>query len=400
MENREHVVFLHETLAKKTMDKYLLNIALAYHDMGHKVTLMVSHGNPKEMIEEFEFLDKIDVQYCGSWIPRTFLGLCHRTMSTLKAAWMALRIVLSPPTQKPTLIVTDVHTIALFIVHSLSKYKIFHYENFRRLRAKEELCQHTCFMPTFHHAKFMKMANEVLVENSLFAEIFSRSFPALKKPLVVYRSIDIGSWDGPEVDIKRIIPDLEDNFVMLLTINKFKASSNFKLVMDVFEVLLSSIGDTQRSRNYHLVVAGTCKSPQEDLQYDQVVNSAKTRKCGSQMTILKTLPTIHEKSLIQNASVVICCARNIQADLYLKVLCLGKSIVATNRGIVTKIIKNRLTGILVEPEPTCMASEIARLIASPYVSTFMSEIAKDCFKELYSFKSLCRQLKNVSFRKK
>lgn len=313
---------------------------------------------------------------------------------------MAFRLVFSHSEEKPSLIVLDISMIAIYILHLFTRYPLFYVNSFEELRNRQDLCEHVTYNPSLFEAKFIKLADEVIVESAALADVFKKSFPAVtKEPTILYPAVDMGLWNEDGINIQRIIPDLLDNTIIFLSIGKYRRSSNFRLALDAFEILLQLIADIETTKRFQLVIAGNCKTLEEKLYYNELVSMAKERLCASQVSFLKQLPTIHEKTLIMESAIVICPSRSdVQTDFILKSMSLGKPIVATNKGIAPKLLQNRISGITIEPEANSMAQVLRKLMMSPHLQSFMGEIAKDAFQKNYSFKSFCNKLSSVTFK--
>lgn len=74
---------------------------------------------------------------------------------------------------------------------------------------------------------------------------------------------------------------------------------------------------------------------------------------------------------------------------------LGKPIVAVNKGIAAKVLENRVTGVLVEPQPHLFAAAMMKVASSPHIKNFLGEMAKDSFNHRYSFDSFARRIYNL-----
>ncbi|XP_076263443.1 uncharacterized protein LOC143198217 [Rhynchophorus ferrugineus] len=395
---REHVVILHEKLAKRKSDRYILNLALAYHHLGYKVTVITTQYNKGESLEDLEYSEKIDVKFSAWWIPRTIFGMLRGCMSNLKAAWMAFRISFNPPKRKPALVVLDINLIALGILHLFTSYKLFYVALLEPLREDPELCEHSLYYPSLLEAKWIKLADTIIAESDGFAEIFKQSFPALvQEPVVLYPSVDIGLWNKPAIRIQRIIPDLLENTTVFLTVGKFKRSANFKLALDAFEILLQLIDDRDATKRFQLVIAGNCKTLDEKLYYNQLVAATKDRMCASQVTILKQLPTVHEKTLIMESAVMIHPSRSdVHGDFILKSMSLGKPIVAVGKSIASKLLQNKISGIITESDPNAIAQVLRKLMSSSHLLPFMGQIANESFQKNFSFNNFCERLRILS----
>ncbi|XP_023027732.1 alpha-1,3/1,6-mannosyltransferase ALG2 [Leptinotarsa decemlineata] len=392
-----HVVILHEKLIKRKSDRYILNIGLAFRKLGYKVTIVTSQYDKNDCIADIRFSDSIPVLYSGWWIPRSILGLFKSNMSAFKAAWMAFRLICFPPEPKPQLVVLDVSLCAIYFLKWFTKYKVFYVESFLELKNTDACYEHSKICPTLLEAKWIKLADEILVETIGFAEILKKSYPSLnRKPNVLYPSIDIGLWEESGIKIQRIVPDLMDNTVLFLTIGKFRRSSNFKLALDAFELLLEVIADKTVTKRFQLVIAGNCKTLEEKFHYNEMMAAAKQRLCASQVTFLKQLPIIHEKTLIMESTVMIHPAKNdVHSDFLLKAMSLGKPIVASNKGIASKLLVHRLSGVIIDPEPRMFAVAMKKLIISPHLQVFLGDMARDTFEKSYSFESFCSRINNL-----
>lgn len=309
---------------------------------------------------------------------------------------MAFRLIFFPPDPKPEIVVLDVSLLAVFLMNWLTKYKILFVETFLELKSTDACFEHSKLDPTLVEAKWIKLADEIIVESVGFSEIIRKSYPALNKdPVVLYPSIDIGIWNESTIKIQRIVPDLLDNTILFLSVGKFRRSSNFKLALDAFELLLELIDDKTVTKRFQLIIAGNCKTLEERFYYNELMAAAKQRICANQVTFLKQLPIIHEKTLIMESAIMIHPAKNdVQSDFLLKAMSLGKPIVATNKGIASKILVHRLSGVIIEAEPRMFAVAMKKLMMSPHLQVFLGDMAKDAFDKLYSFDSFCDNVKH------
>ncbi|XP_056637740.1 alpha-1,3/1,6-mannosyltransferase ALG2-like [Diorhabda sublineata] len=392
---KPHVVILHERLARKKEDRYMLNIALAYQKIGYKVTILTSHYERDHSFTDIRFSDGICIEYSGWWIPRAIFGLF--SLSSFRAVWMVLRLLMWPPKPKPEVIIIDVSLFTLYLLKCFSSYKIFFVHNFQELKSLDACFEHTKINPSLFEAKWIKLADEIIVETVGFAEILTKSYPTLTtKPKILYPSIDLGLWKEPGIKIQRIIPDLLDDTILFLTVGKFRRSSNFKLSLDAFELLLELIDDKSITKRFQLVIAGNCKTLEEKFHYSELMAITKQRICAAQVTFLRQLPIIHEKTLIMESAIMIHPAKNdVYSDFILKAMSLGKPIIATNKGIASKILVHRLSGVLLDPEPKVIALALKKLMVNPHLQVFLGDIAKETFDKSHSFEAFCGEISSI-----
>ncbi|CAH0545789.1 unnamed protein product [Brassicogethes aeneus] len=396
LENKK-IVFLHEKLTKRRSDRYIVNIALAFQKIGYDVDIYTTFFDPYDCIEDIPFLDKLRIVKVASWVPRSIFGMFRQKLLALKAIIMAIRLIFLPRRERPQMVITDVSMVALYLLNMFTPYRLCFVETFLSMKVADACYEHSRIIPSLMEIKWIKMAHEVVVETIGFAEILKKSYPGLNhSPKILYHSMDIGLWDEPGINIQRIIPDLLENTIVFLTIGKFRRSSNFKLSLESFERLLELIGDKSVTRRFQLVIAGNCKSLEEKFYYNELTSEARDKSCASQITFLKQLPIIHEKTLILESAIMIHPAKNdVYSDFILKAMSLGKPIVATNRGIASKLLTHRVSGVIMEPEAKTFAIAMKKLMLSPHLQIFLGDMAKDTFQNCYSFDVLCEKVRNI-----
>ncbi|CAG9855589.1 unnamed protein product [Phyllotreta striolata] len=392
-ENKPVVVILHEKIGRRKSDRYILNIALAYQKLGYEINILTTQFEAQDVLNELPFSDA-KVEYCAWWIPKSLLGCFKDWFSSLKAICMAAKLIFNPPVPKPELVVLDVNLWALYLLKSFTDYKVFYVENFTELKNTDACYEHSKVNPSLLTAKWIKLADEVIVETVGFSDILRKSYPSFnKKPIVLYPSIDIGLWNEPGISIQRIIPDLMTDNILFLSIGKFRRSTNFRLVLDAFELFLELVEDKAMIKRFQLVLAGKCKSLDEKFYYNELMAVAKQRVSASQVTFLRQLPTVHEKTLIAESAVAIHPAKNdVFSDFVLKAMSAGKPIVACNKGIASKMLVHRVSGVVVDPEPKVFAVAMKKLIATPHLQVFLGDMAKEAFDQCYSFGSFCERI--------
>lgn len=334
----------------------------------------------------------------GWWIPQTFLGSCQRTMSCIKAIWLALRTIFMPSSQKPVLIILDTHSVALYCLKSLSSYNVIYIENFYNLKKLDVMCYEPSFdIPSLSLAKFVKCADEIIVENFEIGEIFKKIYPpAIKEPIIFCPSVDLGLFLEPCINIHRIIPDLMNNPIIFLTIGKYCASSNLKLAVDSFEMLIDIFDDRNFTNRFQLVIGAFIKTSEEKCYYNEMITSTIEKRCASQITFLKYMPIIYEKTLMTESTIVIHPGKNDEnCKSLLRAMYLGKPIVAANRGIALKFLTHRLSGIIIEGNPRLFAIGIKKLMMRADLQLFLGEMAKETFQKYYSFDIQCDRMRKI-----
>lgn len=338
-------------------------------------------------------MGNIHIQYCAWWIPRSFMGVLHRTMSTYKAAYMALKMVLLPPQPRPKVIVLDTSAIALFLLNALSNYSTFFVDHFEALKDIKSYTSYIKITPSLFSAMWMKHANEIIVQTECISSIFRRSYPNIRKDVKIFvPSVDTGIWAEDCIDLNRIIPDLPKNYFLFCVFGRYCKKSNFRLAINSFEQLIM-IAEEECKPRVHLVFAGHAKTLDEKVYYNEIIELIKEKPFANQVTFLRRLPVVHKKTIIAKSTAVLYTAKyDVFPGPITLAMCLGTPVIATNTGIALKMISHRISGILVDPAPLKFASAMYKIITKPTLHEFIKDMAMDVYKSNYSFETFSRRL--------
>lgn len=311
---------------------------------------------------------------------------------------MALRVCLFPPKPRPQIVILDTNTIALFIFSKLSSYKTILLAHFSAIKELDFFTSYLKVTPDLFTATTVPHADEILVETECLGDIFKRSFPNLEKDVrCITPCVDTGLWKQECLDIHRIIPDLPYNTNLFVIFGPYKKRSNFRLALDAFENLIY-ISEEPLKDKYHLVIGGNCnENDTNDLvYYDELIDVAKEKHFGSQVTFLRQLPIVYQKTLLKKSVALLIPSKHDPfPDNIISCLMMGKPIIATNSGFAKKALTHRINGILLDPDPQKFAVAMHKLVVNPMVQMFISEMASDLFRKEYSFDCVARKINGL-----
>ncbi|XP_017772904.1 PREDICTED: alpha-1,3/1,6-mannosyltransferase ALG2-like, partial [Nicrophorus vespilloides] len=386
-----HVVFLHNKLRKRAEDRYLIDVAIALKEAGHRVTIYTSEFDQSNCFDEVNNISGcLNVCYSGWWLPSSF--------KFWRSIVMALKMIFFPPEPKPKVIILDVNTIALYLFSLLSDVKTIYLTHFTSLHQAEYYTKFMKITPDLTNAMCLKRANEVIVQSEGLADIFRRSFPGVKRELkILPPCVDTGLWKERIIDISRIVPDIPKPNFLFVCFGPYKKRSNFKLVLDAFEDLLL-ISAEKIKNNVHLVIGGHCSDSQleQKIYYNELLEYTKDKPFASQVTFLRQLPTVHKKTLIEESiGVLIPCKHEIFPDTLLAVLSSGRPIVATNTGFAKEVLRHRISGVLVEPTPQMFAAAMYKILTNPAIQVFLSDMGHDVFAKKFSNDIFSRKINGI-----
>ncbi|XP_018330480.1 alpha-1,3/1,6-mannosyltransferase ALG2-like isoform X2 [Agrilus planipennis] len=392
------VVFLRHKLGIKSEDRYMIDMALALKNFGHRVTFFTTKLDNLECFEEIDPIRGcLPVLHSGWWIPDSILGMFRRTMVFLKSLWLVMRMIFVPPAPKPKVIILDVHPLGLTFLKVLSKYRTIFIQHFPMIQALD-ISEYRHLNPRYEVANALNHATEIIVQTSCLAQVFRHLYPNCKKQLrILCPCVDVGLWNEPSANLSRIIPDLPRNAIMFVVFGDYRKRSNFKLALDSLEYLLRMLEDPIKE-DIHMIIAGHCseKSNEQLQYYQELVEVTSEKSYGAQVTFLRQLPTLHKKTLIENCVAVVHPVKN---DLYpgplLAAMSLGKPVIAVNSGFPSEIVTHRISGILVDPLPEKFAAAMYKLATKPIVQHFIGQMAKDTFRSHFTFQNFSRKLHSV-----
>lgn len=129
------------------------------------------------------------------------------------------------------------------------------------------------------------------------------------------------------------------------------------------------------------------------LFYKELVQFSLPKPYASQITLLKQLPTLYQKTLIERSVALL---HPTPEDPFpgaiLAAMRLGKPIISTNSGFSEEVLVNRISGLLVEPEPFRFAVAMHRLIQKHSLRQFVGNMARGAFQEHFCFDAFSRKL--------
>lgn len=385
-----HIVFLHRKFRRRSADRYIVDLAMALKNAGHKVTIFTSELDQQDCLEETNPLfGELTVNFSGWWLPSRFWFL--------KAVVMALRLIFLPPSPKPDVVVLDTDTIACYLLACFTKSKIVYLNHFYELKNSEIFAEKMKITKDLLTAKTIKYADEIIVLNKCFGEIFRRSFPNVKLELsYISPCVDTLLWREGKLDINRIVPDLPKKSLLFVVFGQYTKHSNFELAIKSFENLLLLLENELKDR-LHLVIGGNCKNTSEQiLYYNELKNSSKNKYYASQITFLKQTPPIHKKTLIEEClGVLITAFHELFPETVLEAMKLGRPVISTNAGFPKEVLTHRISGILIEAEPHTFASAMYKIVANPTIQMFISDMAKDVYRRQYSYEVISRSINDI-----
>lgn len=129
------------------------------------------------------------------------------------------------------------------------------------------------------------------------------------------------------------------------------------------------------------------------LFYKELVQFSLHKPYASQITLLKQLPTLHQKTLIERCIALL---HPTPEDPFpgpiLAAMRLGKPIISTDSGFSGEVLVNRISALLIEPEPFRFAVAMHRLIENHSLRQFMGNMARGEFQDNFCFDAFSRQL--------
>lgn len=310
---------------------------------------------------------------------------------------MALRLIFFPPLPKPNVVILDTNTVVLYLLAKFTRYKTIFLNHYFDIRNLSKFAENISVTRDLLTTKTISYADEIIVLNKCFGDVFRRSFPKVKKELhYICPSVDTTLWREGRVDINRIIPDLPKKPLIFVVFGQYSKRSNFELAIKSFENLLLLLESDLKER-LHLVVGGNCRNTVEQLSYyNELKDDAKDKYYGSQITFLKQTPVIHKKTLIEECLGVLHPAKyDYFPETVLAAMRLGRPIIASNTGFAREVLTHRISGILTEAEPHTFASAMYKIVENPTIQMFISDMAKDIYKRNYSYDTLARKINDL-----
>lgn len=387
-----NVAILHDKFRNTPEDRYIVDIALALDEKHTTLSIYTTDFGKGDILDSALPLDKY-IRKVGTWIPSNICGAFKSVFAAFRTIWLTSKLLMDPPSPEPSVVILDVDPIAILLLSLLSNYKTFYIYNFPHLRCSDHYDKSMCVAPPLLTLKSVRYADEIIVQTKCLQEVFQRSFPETKEPLVLTPSYSTGLWSADTIDVRRIIPDLPTNYKLFVAFGKFMERSNFVLILEAIDKLMIST-DHNLQEELHVVIAGSYRNRSLDY-YNKLTETIKGKPFASKVSFLKQLPTVHKKTLIQAATAVIHLVDN---DLYpgpiIAAMSMAKAIISIDCGFASTVLTHRISGIFIEQDATKLATVIKKIARSPMLQTFLGNMARGKYLTDYSYKSFSDHIFN------
>ncbi|XP_057339592.1 alpha-1,3/1,6-mannosyltransferase ALG2 [Microplitis mediator] len=400
------ITFLHPDLGIGGAERLIVDAALALKKFGHDVNIVTTHHDPKRSFAETND-GTLPVAVVGSWIPRHIFGKFYALFAYLRMIYAAIAIYFI--SSRPDIVVCDLVSICIPILHLFTNYVIFYCHHPDQLLSQPGGCLKSIYRLPLNYLEEITtgQADKIFVNSSYTLKIFKLTFKRLQiTPEILYPSIHTEFFDtASSQPLKSILPEkyrsLPTDCLILLSINRYERKKNLFLAIDTLAACNTFLNDTENlyDRLYLIIAGGYDKRVDENVSYHQeLIDYASKLNIIDKIIFLKS-PTDSEKiSLLKNCDVLIYTPENEHFGIVpLEAMYLRKPVVAHNSGGPMETVVDGVTGYLVNGNNIIedFASKVAKLIRDGEMRKRFGNAGRQRVIESFSFTAFGRQLNQV-----
>lgn len=394
------LLFLHPDLGIGGAERLVVDAALALQNRGHSVSFLTNHHDPTHCFEETRN-GTLRVRVVGDWLPRSIFGRFYAFCAYFRMVYAAFYVVLlQSKEEKFDVVFCDLISLGIPILKfAQHKPKILFYCHFpdQLLTKPGGFFKSLYRMPlNYLEEKTTGAADGVLVNSKFTSRIFSETFktlnvtPDVLYPSLVTKSFDKGSADGN-------IPEVPDNAVVLLSINRYERKKNLPLALKAFK-LLERIVTRQEWDRLHLVLAGGYDSRNlENLEHhDELTVIAENLELKEKVTFLRSPSDEVKVKLLNRCRLLFYTPTNEHFGIVpLEAMYLSRPVIAVNSGGPTETIVHEQTGFLCESNPEDFANAAALIIKDSKLGEKMGEMGRKRVEQRFSFEAFTEKLDKI-----
>ncbi|KAG5365648.1 Alpha-1,3/1,6-mannosyltransferase ALG2 [Yarrowia sp. B02] len=249
------VAFIHPDLGIGGAERWVVDAAVGLQNLGHEVDIYTSYCNKSHCFDEVRD-GQLKVTVLGDTIcPHTIKGKFAIFCATFRQLHLAYELKKGSGNKVDVFVVDQLSACVPLLKLWFPKARVLFYGHFPdqllvQNRNQMSLVKKAYRYPFDKFEEITTASADRLVVNSHFTkDMFEKTFPATKDPLVIYPCVDTDIKEQQQSLDKAMIT-AASQYTVLLSINRFERKKNILLAIEAF-------GEAQKkSSNLRLAVAG------------------------------------------------------------------------------------------------------------------------------------------------
>lgn len=397
------VAIAHPDLGIGGAERLIVDAAVGLVERGHQITLYTSHHDPQHAFPE-TVRGSFPVIVYGDFLPTHIFGRFKIVCATLRALYLAFRVLLSSP--HPDIILFD-QISAYACIFKLMGVPLVFYCHF----PDQLLSQRSSFLKKIYRLPFdileqatTSMADCILVNSKFTRAVFASTFNWIRTvPEILYPSINLQKYDaafdrGQSSDLP---PESFDSSadIVFLSINRFERKKCVELAIHAFCLLASEKTDVSSK----LVIAGGYDPRvRENVEYELELKelallNGLTRSnfpdMSGQVVFLRSFTEQQRSYLLRRCVAVIYTPQNEHFGIVpVEAMYAGRPVIAVNSGGPLESIIDGKTGFLCDPQPDVFAQRMKEILLNARNVKQMGELGRQHVISRFSFDSFSERL--------
>ncbi|CAN8071114.1 unnamed protein product [Agarophyton chilense] len=389
------VVFIHPDLGIGGAERFIVDAALSLQNHGHETTIFTPYFDPTRCFKEVAPpSSSVLVKCIRSFIPRSIFGRFQAILTSLRCAFVALYVCLFCRVE---VAVVDIVSLPLLVL-SLFRVKTLFYCHYPDKLLAKTLTPNSkpyLFKRLYRtaidsiEAFSLRHATQVACNSRFTAQAFTRTFPKLPTPTVIYPCVDL--------------PNISDTYSysnVLLSLNRYERKKNVSLAIETLAFLRSEC-----NADVELVIAGGYDSRlAENVQYyKQLEQLVHCHGLQNRVRMLKNVTDEQRRSLLRNSLAVLYTPANEHFGIVpLEAMSEAIPIIAVNSGGPLETLEHLRTGFLCDNSAEQFGNAVMQLLNDHQKRSQMGIQGRERVQQHFSIDVLGRELdlflKNIASR--
>lgn len=387
------VAILHPDLGIGGAERLIVDVALAFKNCLHDVTIYTSHHDENHCFDETKN-GQLKVVTAGDWLPRCTFGRLMAFWAYVRMIYLTCYVVFNC---QMDIVLCDQVSAGIPIL-KLFKYKCIFYCHFpdQLLTKRESFLKKVYRYPLDWFEEWTTGLADIILVNSLFTkQVFYKTFKSLKQvPVeVLYPSVNFKSLDRSlcgELDIK-----LKNIDAVFLSINRYERKKNLDLCVLSLKQLLE---DKNNKKSIHLIIAGGYDPLNtENIEYYQdLVKLTHDLGVKQNITFVRSFTDNEKQLLLHNCTAVIYTPENEHFGIVpVEAMYMRRPVIAVNSGGPRETVIDGQTGYLCDNTPQKFSEAMNKFVDDKDLAREMGIEAFEHVKKKFNFTAFQSRINNV-----
>lgn len=380
------IALIHPDLGLGGAERLTIDLALSLQKLGHEPTIYTPYQDRRRTFSEVAPPNpQIPVQVIRTFIPRSLFNKLHAVLTALRCSVCAFFVCLF---RRPDVSIVDIVSLPV-LVFALFGVPVLFYCHYPDKLLSESL-NPTARVPPVKRvyrvlvdaieAVSLRFASAVVCNSRFTASAYTRTFPSLKTPRVVYPCVKMTDT------VDRAPED------MLLSLNRYERKKSVSLAVETLAVLV----ERAPQREFRLVIAGGYDERlKENVEYfAELQQLVRSKGLQHKVKMMRNVSEEERRELLRVALAVLYTPSNEHFGIVpLEAMAEGVPVVAVNSGGPVESVEDGITGFLCDSSAESFADAVLKIEGGK-----LGTNGRERVRRYFSREALGRDMQNLLMR--